>query len=125
MDCLNKRKPLIETKLKHIPLQLKILENRHKNNIYINYLKKTIHYRDCNYSFSPNDYYPNDNYNLQKMEKFFKENNYNNKDNISNFTSLDIYLKNYYLFANFKLCNNSCICKSLNNEIKDHLKKNM
>lgn len=120
---ISKRKPIVESKLKNIPLQLEILENRDKKKIYINYVKKTIHYSDCNYSFHPNDYYPNDNYNLEKMEKFFKENNYSNKDKISNFETFDIYMKNYYMFSNFKICNNSCICKCLNNEIKNYLKK--
>ena len=67
LDELNKRKPILEKYIKYIPIQLEILENN-ENIIYINYVKQTIHHRDCTYSFTPNEYYQNDNINLERMK---------------------------------------------------------
>lgn len=122
---INKRKPILEKALINLPIQLDILENVKENNIYINYVKKTLHHNDCNYSFTPNDYYPNDNYNLDRMNAYFKKNNFNNKDKITNFTSFDIYMKNYCMFMNFKICDNSVVCKCLKKEIQNYLHNKM
>tara|TARA_B100001248_G_C27375952_1_gene454288 strand:+ start:691 stop:1320 length:630 start_codon:yes stop_codon:yes gene_type:complete len=124
-ENMNKRRPILEKALTNLPIQLDILENRKKNNIYINYVKKTIHLRNCIYSFHANDYYPNDEHNLNKMKVYFEKYNFNNEDKITNFTSFDIYTKNYCMFMNFKICDNSIVCKCLNKEIQDYLYNKM
>jgi hypothetical protein len=72
LDELNKRKPILEKYIKIIPIQLEILENN-EDIIYINYINKTIHHKDCTNSFTSliNEYYPDDNINLHKMEIIF------------------------------------------------------
>lgn len=120
LDELNKRKPILEKYIKYIPIQLEILENN-ENIIYFDYVNQTIHHRDCTYSFTPNEYYPDDNINLERMKLFFKENNFKNEKQITNFLSMENFIKNKHLFYNFRYCNKTLICKCLNKEIKNEI----
>ena len=123
LEELNKRKDKIENALYILPIHLNILENKNKNELYINYANKMIHHCKCNYSFSTNTYHPiNDNKNLDSMKIFLKKNNLENS-NLNNFISFHKYIEYYYVFINFKFCNNSACCKCLYNEVQEYLKK--
>ena len=122
LKSINERKPILENTLRFLPSKLNILEHKTRDDIYINYNQKTIHHKECCKSFTPSQYYPNDTSNLKRMNRYFKEIKFENKDKITNFTSFEIYIKNHYIFINFKICNNSNICKCLHNEIQKSLK---
>ena len=55
------------------------------------------------------------------MKLFFKENNFKNEDQVTNFLSIRNFIKNKHLFYNFRYCNKTLICKCLNKEIKNEI----
>ena len=122
---INERKPILEDTLRFLPIKLNILEHKTRDDIYINYSQKTIHHKECCKSFTWRPNYPNDTSNLGIMNRYFKEIEFENKDKITNFTSFEIYIKNYYIFMNFKICKNSNVCKCLHNEIQKCLKNKL
>jgi hypothetical protein len=58
-----------------------------------------------------------------KWKLFFKENNFKNKEQITNFMSIKNFVKNKHLFYKFKYCNKTLVCKCLNKEIKNEIIK--
>jgi hypothetical protein len=113
---INERKPILEDALRFLPIRFNILEHKTEDNIYINYIQKTIHQRQ---------HYPTDGSNLEIMNRYFKEIEFENKDKITNFTSFEKIHKNNYIFMNFKICKNTNVCKCLQSEIQKCLKNKL
>jgi hypothetical protein len=110
---IENRKYILENSLKILPIKMKILRNSNLNKIYINYKTQIIHYEHCNY-YSVLDYVD------KELNKIMNHKNLK----LPNPLSLDKYLENYSFFINFKICDNSLICKCLYNEIQNSLRKN-
>lgn len=121
---LNNRKILLENQIYILPIQLDLIQSDFTDRkiIYINYKNKIIHHKDCNYSYSYNEFFPEDTKNLESMKKYFKQIDFKNEDNINNFISFKDYIKYYYILMNFKICNNSINCKCLHNKIQNYFR---
>ena len=94
-----------------LPIKMKILRNSNLYHLNVNYKTRIIHYKYCNH-------YGIEDYVDKEMNKIM---NYMNHKNLKlpNPLSLDKYLENYSFFINFKICDNSLICKCLYNEIQN------
>ena len=118
LKIINNRKFELENRLKILPMELMIERDIQFNfcKIYINYKNKKIHYSDCNYCNV------NENMNLQ-MNKFKNDNKID--FDLTNPITLNKLIENFYYFVNFKICNNSQICKCLHKEVKDILQNKL
>ena len=113
---IDNRKHVLENSLKMLPIKMKILRNSNLYNLNVNYKTRIIHYKYCNH-------YGIEDYVDKEMNQIM---NYMNHKNLKlpNPLSLDKYLENYSFFLNFKICDNSLICKCLYNEIQNIFSKN-